>query len=78
MIRLSRQVQFLGIRYENDMTEETFRIPSIDGDQSTRSNWNIFGKKIPKEEFVFFAQVALIYIVCITCIINLSIKNGKQ
>ena len=60
------------------MTEETFRIPSIDGDQSTRSNWNVFGNKIPKEEFLFFAQVVLIYIVCITCIINLSIGNGNS
>ena len=46
------------------MTEETFRIPSIDGEQSTRSNWNVFGNKIPKEEFTFFAQVVLIYLVC--------------
>ena len=38
------------------MTEETFRIPSIDGDHSTRSNWNVFG--IQKEEFTFFAPVA--------------------
>ena len=37
--------------------KETFRIPSIDGDHSTRSNWNVFGNKIPKEEFTFFAQV---------------------
>ena len=58
------------------MTEEAFRIPSIDGDRSTRSNWNVFGNKIPEKEFVFFAQVVLIYIVCITCIINLSIGNG--
>ena len=60
------------------MTEETFRIPSIDGDHSTRTNWNVFGNKIPKEEFTFFAQVVLIYIVCITCIINLSIGNGNS
>ena len=60
------------------MTEKTFRIPSIDGDQSTRSNWNVFGNKIPKEEFLFFAQVVLINIVCIACIINLSIGNGNS
>ena len=60
------------------MTEETFRIPSIDGEQSIRSNWNEFGKKIPKEEFTFIAQVVLIYIVCITYIINLSIGNGNS
>ena len=78
VVRLSRKIQFLGIRYKNDMTEETFRIPSIDGEHSTRSNWNVFGSKIPKEEFTFFAQVVLIYIVCITCIINLSIGNGNS
>jgi hypothetical protein len=36
--------------------------------------WNVFGNTIPKEEIVFFSQVVLIYIVAITCIVNLSLK----
>ena len=60
------------------MTEQTFHISESDGEQSSRSNWNVFGNKIPKEEIVFFTQVILIYIVCVTCLINLSIGNGNS
>ena len=60
------------------MTEQTFHICESDGEQSSRSNWNVFGNKIPKEEIVFFTQVILIYIVCVACIINLSIGNGNS
>ena len=60
------------------MTEQTFHISESDGEQSSRSNWNVFGNKIPKEEIVFFIQVILIYIVCVACLINLSIGNGNS
>jgi len=36
--------------------------------------WNVFGNQIPKEEIVFFLQVILIYIVAITCIVNLTMN----
>jgi len=32
----------------------------------------------PKEEIVYLCQVILLYIVIITCIINLSIDNGNS
>lgn len=37
--------------------------------------WSCGDKDIPSSEIVFFCQVILIYIVIITCIINLSIQN---
>ena len=77
MVRISRQIQLLGYRFKKDMTEEVFHIPESDGERSSRSNWNVFGNKIPKEEIVFFFQVILIYIVCVACIINLSIGSGN-
>ena len=40
--------------------------------------WSIFSKKLPKEEIIFFAQVFLIYIVVIVCLINLSITSESQ
>ena len=60
------------------MTEQTFHISGSDGEQSSRSNWNVFVNKIPKEEIVFFTQVIFIYIVCVACLINLSIGNGNS
>lgn len=40
--------------------------------------WNILGKKLPENEVVYFTQVVLIYIVIVTCIINLSRGNGDS
>lgn len=36
--------------------------------------WNILGKKLPQTEVVFFSQVILLYIVILTCIVNLSLN----
>ena len=46
------------------------------GDDS--SEWNIFGRAVPKSEAVFFSQIIIIYIVVITCIVNLSCANGNS
>lgn len=46
---------------------------------SDRSTWQVMGKSIPKQEVVYFTQVLLIYIVVITCIVNLTLQrdDGK-
>lgn len=41
-------------------------------------NWLIFGKNVPKQELTYCLQVILLYIVTITCLINLSLKNGNS
>ena len=45
---------------------------------SLTGSLRIFGKKIRKPEIVFIFQVIILYIVIITCIINLSLKNGTS
>ena len=45
---------------------------------STRSSLRNFGKKIKKAEIAFVFQVIILYIVIITCIINLSLRNGTS
>jgi len=40
--------------------------------------WQIFGKTIPKNEAIFICQVVILYIIIITCIVNLSIGNGDS
>ena len=56
----------------------------MEAEQSSRTSssshttiWEIFGKHMPKSEIVFFSQVVLIYIVVITCIINLTRSEEK-
>ena len=45
---------------------------------STRSSLKKFEKKIYKAEIAFVFQVIILYIVIITCIINLSLRNGTS
>ena len=41
-------------------------------------SWRFLGKSVSKSEVVFCTQVILLYIVVITCIVNLSIQNGDS
>ena len=41
-------------------------------------SWMLFGRRTPKSEAVFFSQIILIYIVVITCILNLSISSSNS
>ena len=45
--------------------------------ESVRS-WNVFRRSIPRSEITFFSQVIIIYIVIVTCIVNLSVGNGDS
>lgn len=45
---------------------------------SLTGSFKVFGKKIRKPEIVFIFQVIILYVVIITCIINLSLKNGTS
>lgn len=38
-------------------------------------NWQVLGFRVPKNEVVFFSQIIVLYIVIITCIVNLSISH---
>ena len=41
-------------------------------------SWTLLGKKVAKSETVFFSQIIIIYIVVITCIVNLSLDKGNS
>lgn len=40
---------------------------------SSHQDWQVLGVKVPKNEVVFFSQIIILYVVIITCIVNLSI-----
>ena len=39
-------------------------------------NWNFFGKTIARSKAVFISQVIILYVVILTCIVNLSMGNS--
>ena len=41
-------------------------------------SWRFFGRKLPRAELIYFSQIILIYIVIITCILNLSLQNNDS
>lgn len=41
-------------------------------------DWAFFGSMVPKNEVIFICQVLILYVVIVTCIINLSLKNGDS
>ncbi len=48
--------------------------------EESRSNngWVIGAKKVPKEEIVFFSQIAIITLVVLVGLINLCLNNGTE
>ena len=60
------------------MTSISFERMEASSPHRPRQLWNILGKKLPQSEVVYFTQVLLIYIVIITCIINLSRGEGDS
>jgi len=57
-------------------------IPLVQGSESRtstqRDSWDVFGKKLPKTEIVFFAQITAIYIILITSIVNISLGSESE
>ena len=40
--------------------------------------WKVCGYGMNKSQVVYFSQIIIIYIIILTCIINLSLKNGDS
>ena len=57
----------LGIRLAQNVEQE-----------EEEDQWRVFGRRVPKQEAVFFSQVILIYTVVITCIPNLSLTKESN
>ena len=57
--------------------KETFlRFPKPD-EESQSDKWHLLGTRVPQAEIVYFCQMIIVYIIIITAIVNLSIKNGS-
>ena len=59
---------------EDNATSKSIKSESSSISESIKK----FGQKVKKPEIAFVFQVIILYIVIITCIINLSLKNGTS
>ena len=50
----------------------------MDNTSRNSEDWRLFGTNVTRSEVVYISQVILIYIIVITCIVNLSIKVGDS
>ena len=50
-----------------------------DANSSTAvSTWTFYGKPVEKNKLVYIVQTTLIYIVVLTCLVNISLHNGQS
>ena len=38
--------------------------------------WDVFGRRVPRSEIVFFCQTFIIYVVVVTSLVNITLQNG--
>ena len=50
----------------------------MDNTSRNSEDWRLFGTNVTRSEVVYISQVILIYIIVITCIVNLTIKVGDS
>ena len=43
-----------------------------------RDSWRFCGHKVRQTQVMYFSQIFILYLIIITCIINLSIGNGDS
>jgi hypothetical protein len=46
--------------------------------RNNSESWVLWGRSLPKAEIVYFTQIFTIFIVIISCIVNLSIGNRSE
>ena len=42
------------------------------------SLWNVCNARLPKAQITYFTQIVIIYIIIITCLVNLSLNIGDS
>jgi len=81
-VKLEDQEQFHEVlssdNLDNDAYSDVAETMSNAVQSDSFKQWHLFGKRIPKNEAIFICQVVILYIVIITCILNLSLGNGDS
>ena len=45
---------------------------------SIQSRWCFMGQNVPKAEIVYFCQMIIVFIIVVSSIVNLTVKNGNM
>jgi hypothetical protein len=53
-------------------------VKSVSCPSSIGDKWSTVCGKFSKEEVIYFTQVTALYIIIITCLFNLSLRNGTD
>ena len=69
--------RFLGEMSDGE-EEKDDEVEEGEEEQEDRNAWYLFGRVLPKNEVIFVCQVVILYVVIVTCIVNLSLKNGDS
>ena len=62
----------------SEEVDGVFDIDSVNESRTSENNgkWAVLGKQFPRSEVRFFTQVFILYVVIITCLVNLSLGKG--
>ena len=78
MLKMDRAIEHRQVHDREMEQEDEETDPADQNDDDDEEIWYLAGKEIPKSQIVFFFQVCVLYVVIITCIINLSLHNGDS
>ena len=67
-----RELELMEIESDEGDGEEIERMAS----PADTVQWSLWGKNLPRSEIKYFAQILIIYVIILSCIINLSL--GKS
>ena len=63
---------------KKDLRKKTKTMDNTDSTRSvSRRIYDVIGRKLRRWQVLFIAQIIIIYMVIICCLINLSLDNGK-
>lgn len=66
--------------YENmlQINEDPMQSDNSSSNTNNSMTWKIFGYNVPRSQVVYICQMIIITGVIISCIVNLSLKNGNS
>ena len=74
----SHEMQVLNMDVDVKTDQESDNERERHDDDQTSVNWKVFGHLVPRSEVVYICQMIIIFIVIISCIINLALNNGNS
>lgn len=50
---------------------------AVDQQSFDSQTWRMLGRQVPRTEVVFLCQVLVVFVVIVSCIVNLSLQRGQ-